>query len=119
MFPGSLMPYTSGKTSRIYSIKIFVLTTFIVSILGYIDFITGEISIDVLYIITICTVTWFTDVSIGVLCVIEIIVAKVTADYFDKIKIGSHIYEWNTINYLIMYLIVCLLVCKLKRALTR
>ena len=113
------MPRSSDASSSLHSIKIFIPTTFIVSLLGYIDYITGEISIDVLYIITICSVTWFSNLCIGVLCVTEIMFAKITADYFDKIKIGSHVYEWNMLNYLLMYLIVCLLVGKVKSSLSK
>jgi hypothetical protein len=98
-------------------IKAIVLTTIIISILGYLDFITGEISLDILYIFCICTVTWYTNLIIGMLSVAEIIFAKTTADYYDNVKIGSHLYEWNTFSYLLIYIIVCVLVGSLKRIL--
>lgn len=100
-------------------IKALILTTVVVSILGYVDYMTGEISIDILYILSLCVVTWYTGIFVGILCVVELIVAKTTADYYDQIKIGSHLYEWNTLNYIFIYFIVCLLVGKLKQILSK
>jgi hypothetical protein len=100
-------------------IKALVITSVVVAILGYIDFITGEISIDVLYILCVCLVTWYTNTFIGILCVVEILVAKTTADYYDLVKIGSHQYGWNAINFVLIYLIVFFLVGKLKKILTK
>lgn len=91
----------------------------VVSILGYVDYITGEISIDILYILCLCLVTWYTSTLIGMLCVVELIFAKTTADYYDLVKIGSHLYEWNTLNYVFIYIIICLLVGKLKKVLSK
>ncbi|MDR3581192.1 MAG: hypothetical protein P4L44_14620 [Oryzomonas sp.] len=110
---------TSPKYSLLYVIKALALTTAIISVLGYIDYITGEISIDILYIFCVCVVTWFTNTFIGVVCVTEIMLAKTTADYYDHIKVGTHLYEWNTLSHLVMYLVVCILVRKLKKTLTR
>ena len=93
--------------------------TLIVSLLGYIDYVTGEISIDILYILCICLVTLYTDIILGILCVIEILCAKTTADYYDHIKIGSHLYGWNMLNYVFIYLVVCLLVGKLRMILNK
>jgi len=114
----SPMPDAPPTYNVFHVIKAVALTTMIISLLGYIDYITGEISIDVLYILCVCVVTWFTNTFIGTVCVVEIILAKTTADYYDHIKVGSHLYEWNTFSYLLMYLVVCLLVRKLKKALS-
>lgn len=100
-------------------IKAIILITIVVSILGYIDYITGEISIDILYILCICVVTWFTNILIGILCIIEIIFSKTTADYYDHIKIGSHLYEWNTFSYIVIYLVLCIMVGNLKKVLSK
>jgi hypothetical protein len=99
-------------------IKALTVTTIVVSILGFIDYLTGEISIDILYILCLCVVTWFAGTFIGLLCVIELVFVKTAADYYDHIKIGSHLYEWNTLNYFFIYFIVCLLVGKLKKVLS-
>ncbi len=110
----------TAKTGSISDfIKAVILITIIVSILGYIDYITGEISIDILYILCICVVTWYTNIMIGVLCIIEIIFSKTTADFYDNVKIGSHLYEWNTFSYLFVYLVLCVLVGCLKKVLSK
>ena len=112
-------PHNIHSLSTFQLIKIFIIATVIVSILGYIDYITGEISIDVLSMLCLIVVTWFSNRIIGTICVIEILSAKVTADYFDNIKIESHLYEWNLLNYFIIYLITCILVVSLKKALSK
>jgi hypothetical protein len=108
----------TSKNSLIYLFKAIILTTIIVSILGYIDFKTGEISLDVLYLLCVCLVTWYTNTLLGMFCIIEIFFAKVSADYFCHIKVGTYIYEWNAISYIIIYIIVCVMVGKLKKILT-
>lgn len=112
------MPDTETEKSGAYLAKAIILATIIVSILGYIDFKTGEISLDILYLLCMCLVTWYTNILFGLVCVIEIFLAKTSADYFCQIKVGTHLYEWNTFNDIIMYVVVCILVGKLKKVLT-
>ena len=112
------MPGIPDKKGLLHHISAFALTTIAISILGYVDYITGEISIEVLYIVCLCFVAWNTCKAISLLCVFEIISAKVSADFFDNVKIGSHLYEWNTFNYVLMYLVVWGLTVKLKATLT-
>jgi magnesium-transporting ATPase (P-type) len=97
----------------------FALISIIIVALGYLDFITGEISLDILYMLCIIVATWFTNTYIGLICVVEVIFVKVAADYYDNIRVGSHLYEWNTINYIVFYLVTCLLIGKLKSLLTK
>jgi hypothetical protein len=99
-------------------VKGIVLSTLVVLILGYADYLTGEVSLDILYILCISAAVWFSGTLVGVLCVFEIVFAKISADYFDNIKVGIHFYEWNAFSDFIIFLFVCLLVGKLKRALT-
>ena len=106
------------KKSLTFLFSAITLTTIVVSILGYIDFKTGEISLDVLYLLCICLVVWYTNTFLGLLCVIEVLLAKISADYFCQVKVGTHLYEWNTLNYVIMYIVVCVMVGKLKKVLT-
>lgn len=113
------MRETIRKHGEIYMIKALIITTIFVAILGYVDYITGEISIDVLYILCICLVTWYASTFLGILCVVEILFAKTTADYFDKIKVGSHLYEWAAFNNIVIYVIICLLAGKVKKELMK
>jgi len=110
---------TIRKRGLTYLIKALIITTIFVSVLGYVDYITGEISIDILYILCICLVTWYTNTFLGVLCAIEVIFAKTTADYFDKINVGSHLYEWAAFNNIVIYVTICLLAGKVKKELLK
>ena len=112
------MPDSETKKSVAYLFKAIILATIIVSMLGYIDFKTGEVSLDLLYLLCVCLVTWYTNIQLGLLCVIEIFLAKISADYFCQIKVGTHLYEWNALNEIIMFVVVCILVGKLKKVLT-
>ena len=112
------MPLTKPKISLVYLFTAIVIATIIVSILGYIDFITGEISIDILYLLCMCAVTWYTNIYLGFLCIFEIFISKTIADYFCQIKVGTHLYEWNALNSIIMYIIGGFLGGKLKKVLT-
>jgi hypothetical protein len=114
----SSMPDTGTKKSAAYLCNAIILATIIVSILGYIDFKTGEISLDILYLLCMCLVTWYTNTLLGMLCVVEIFLAKTSADYFCQIKVGTHLYEWNALNEALMFTVVCILVSKLKKVLT-
>jgi len=113
------MPDNPQIKGLLYTIKIIILTTIAITIFGYIDFKTGEVSLDVFYLLILCLCTWYTNVYIGILCVTEIMFAKITADFYDNIKIGTHLYEWNSLSFLLMYLITCILVGKLKKVLSK
>ncbi len=113
------MQCNKQKYSITYLLKVFVIITLSVSALGYVDYLTGEISLDTLYIACLGIVTWYTSRSIGVVCIFEIVLAKVLADYYDHVKIGSHLYGWNAVDYILVYIIVCLLVGNLKKVLTK
>ena len=111
------MQFNRQKYSSTYLLKVFVIITLIVSVLGYIDYLSGEASIDTLYIACVGAVTWNTSRTIGLLCILEIILAKTLADYYDHIKIGTHLYGWNALDYILVYFVVCLLVGNLKKVL--
>jgi hypothetical protein len=58
----------------------FLIITAILSTIGYIDFKTGEVSLDIIYIITIGVVTWYLGTLLGIVSIFEIIIVKVFAD---------------------------------------
>jgi len=110
----------TNKSLHIFEVIFkFVLFSIVITALGYLDFITGEISLDILYMLCIIAATWFTNTYFGLICVVEVIFVKIAADYYDNIRVGSHLYEWNTLNYIVFYLITCLLIGKLKSLLTK
>ena len=113
------MRYSKSNYSFAYLLKIFVITTLVLSAIGYIDYITGEVSLDILYVTCLGFVTWYTSRSIGMLYILEIILTKTLADYYDQVRIGTHLYGWNALDYILVYLILCLLVGKLKKVLSQ
>jgi hypothetical protein len=93
--------------------------TAIISIIGYIDFRTGEVSLDILYIITIGVSTWYFGTLFGIASVVEILIVKISADYFDNIKLGTHQYDWNAFSDFCTFIFICVLVGGLKKALDK
>ena len=78
---------TPSEYPVLHLIKVFILATIVISIIGYLDYKTGEISLDVLYLLILGLTIWYSSTLIGVICTIEILSAKTTAEYFDNIKI--------------------------------
>ena len=113
------MPRIPIKLSTGDIIKGVVLTTIIVAVLGYFDYMTGEISIDIFYMFCVLAVTWFTNGYIGALSIAEIVFARTIADYADKEDIVSKLYCWNSLNYILINILVCVLAVKLKKALSK
>jgi hypothetical protein len=83
------MQDTTTKYSIYRLIKIFILTSIVISVLGYIDYITGEISLDVLYLVCLCVAVWYTNTFIGILFVIEIMLARTLADYCASLPLRN------------------------------
>ena len=103
------------KKKSLYSLSItIVLLTIAALALGYIDYVTGEVSIDLIYFVFIGVSTWRTNTYIGLLCVTEVVFVKLFADYYDGFSINTNIYEWNSFSYAFIYTVTCLLTGKLK-----
>lgn len=100
-------------------VKGVILTTMIVAMLGYFDYVTGEVSIDIFYMFCVLAVTWFANGYIGSLSITEIVFAKAAADHYDKVDIASRLYCWNSLNYLLVNIIACVLAVRLKKALSK
>ena len=96
------------------SIKAVVFTAILVSILGYIDYITGEISIDLLYVLCVCAVTWYTGILVGILCVLEILFTKMVVGCQYNINMLNYICEWYSLTFLFICIVVCVLIGRTK-----
>ena len=105
----------SYDTKEISNVIITViLLTLAALALGYADYITGDVSIDLIYFVFIGISTWRTTTWIGLVCVAEVVFVKLFADYYDGYSISTNIYEWNSFSYAFIYTITCLLIGKLK-----
>ena len=71
--------YLSNARGKIL-ITVMVLTLAALA-LGYVDYVTGDVSIDLIYFIFIGISTWRTTTRIGLLCVAEVILVKLYAAY--------------------------------------
>lgn len=105
------------RSSMVNKFLYFSILTAIISVIGYIDLKTGEVSLDIIYIVTIGVTTWYFGTTLGIVSVVEIINVKVLADYFDNIKVGTHQYDWNAFSDFVTFIVICVLANRLKKAL--
>jgi hypothetical protein len=87
--------------------------------LGYIDYVTGDVSIDLIYFVFIGISTWRTGTWIGLVCVAEVVFVKLFADYYDGFTINTNLYEWNSFSYAFIYTVTCVLIGKLKNIINK
>ena len=99
-------------------VRVIMLTTTIISILGYADFIIREKAIDLLYLLLILIVTWGTNGVIGIICIFEIMFVKITASYFDNTNKRFDANNWNVFLFAV-YSIVCIFVARIKKILSK
>lgn len=94
-----------------------LLISVIVAILGYVDYLTGDLSIDLLYLICVILVTWLAGSGVGLVCIAEILTAKIMADYNLDLGLNPLVNWWNHTSSVVINLIVWLLVGQLKKSL--
>ena len=109
----------SDRTSTLSVVITVILLTVAALALGYIDYVTGDVSIDLVYFVFIGFSTWRTNTIIGLLCVTEVVIVKLFADYYDGYTINTNLYEWNSFSYAFIYTITCLLIGKLKNIINK
>lgn len=109
----------NSQNNFVYYSRTMIIATVVVAVLGYIDYLTGEISIDLLYLLCVGLVTWYTNIFIGVVSILEILVVKAVADFYVNIEVDSRLYEWNLFSHIFMFTIVCVLISKLRKVLER
>jgi len=87
----------------------------LVALIGYIDYLTGDYSILVFYLLPVSFVSWFGDRWSGGLTACASGVARFLSDFALSIN-PRHIY-WNAIEDTLFLLIVAFLIALLKKAL--
>lgn len=87
----------------------------LIVLLGYIDWVTGDYSILIFYLIPIFLVSWFGGRGIGIL----ICIAAGYARFLSNIPLHdfSLMNYWNSAGDMFFFLIICLLVYHLRKAL--
>ena len=87
----------------------------LVVVIGYIDFLTGDYSLLIFYLVPISLVSWFVGCWRGAMIAILSGVARFLADY--AIVANLNLLYWNSIEDMVFLVIVAFLIFFLKRAL--
>jgi hypothetical protein len=83
----------------------FAVAVIAIIILGFIDYFSGDYSIDVLYVVVIFAVSWYTNIWYGVLCLLESVGAEIVSDYYLKNEtMFSLKYIWNMTSDTIIFI---------------
>ena len=82
---------------------------------GYIDYLTGDYSLLIFYLIPISFVSWFVGCWRGAFIALLSGAARFFADY--TIVTNVHLLYWNSIEDMVFLVIVAFLIYFLKRAL--
>ena len=106
---------------RIFSILpawlVFVISLLLVALIGVIDYLTGDYSILIFYLLPIALAAWYVGKMGGVAMAAAAGVARIVSDH-SSFTNSAHMY-WNSAEEMIFLLIVALLIATIKRQLNR
>lgn len=110
------MTNSADKLPLTGNIRAGIITTLVASALGYLDYLTGNISVDGLYFICVVAVTWLSGSVVGALCVLEVIFAKWLADSHTSFEVSSLVNTWNSLSSVGFNLTAWFLTNELKKS---
>jgi hypothetical protein len=96
---------------------IFVIGLILVLILGYIDYLTGEYTILVFYLIPIALVTWYVGCWRGILIAVLSGFASYIADYMSISNFSLLV--WNSLQDLAIMIIIAVIIYVLRYSFNR
>ncbi|HEY4745011.1 MAG TPA: hypothetical protein VIH45_10165 [Desulfuromonadaceae bacterium] len=108
--------FSCRSAATIYAISLALLL-----MLGWLDYVTGDYSLIIFYLIPIALVAWFVGKGSGLLFCLLSLITRLTADeattgFAFKFSI---LHYWNVFVEFVFLLIMCLLFSALKKSLTR
>jgi len=103
------------------SAAIYMASLLILVILGWLDYVTGDYSLIIFYMIPVGLVTWYTGKGSGLIFSVLSFITRLLSDAASK-SFELHystMYYWNIFVELIFLLIMCLLISALKKSLEK
>jgi hypothetical protein len=94
---------------------ILVIGVILVAIIGYIDFLTGDYSLLVFYMLPVALVAWFVGFWRGGFIAVLCGVARILADYVTFTN--KRLLYWNTFEDSVFLIVVSLLIFLLRKSL--
>ena len=112
------MPNLLARNERLSSPLIVVASLIMVVLLGVIDYITGDYSLVIFYLLPISLASWFAGRPAGVTVAIVCSAARFVSDCFlYGAGVSSSLHYWNLTEEFIFFLITSILVTTLRKAL--
>jgi hypothetical protein len=93
----------------------FALGLLLVILLGYIDYLTGDYSILIFYLIPVALVTWYLGKWGGLIISVASGAARLVSDYSNYAH--ANLRYWNSLQDMLFLLIVAILIVSLKKQL--
>jgi K+-sensing histidine kinase KdpD len=91
----------------------------LVAMLGVADYLTGDYSLVILYLLPIAGASWYYGRRLGLPIAVACGMARFLSDYFLHGSQSSSLHNWNLLVEFLFFIIVALLVTALHRALSR
>lgn len=110
-----------GVFSHRSSTTIFAISLVLLFMLGWLDYITGDYSLIIFYLIPIALVAWFVSRSCGLLfCVFSLITRFIADEAATTFALKfSSLHYWNVFVEFVFLLIMSLLFSALKKSLIK
>ena len=91
-----------------------------VAVLGVVDYLTGDYSLVIFYLIPLCLVTWICGRLNGLLIAVCCVIARVTSDFsLYGMSQNSPLHYWNFSVEALLFIVVAALVATLKKAMDK
>jgi hypothetical protein len=113
--PGGLMSGIGEYIEKRPEWLTFVAGLILATIIGYIDYLTGNYSLLIFYIFPIALVSWFTGLRRGILIAILSGFARFSADF--AVFTNKRLLYWNSVEDGVFLMIVAFLIVLLRKAL--
>jgi len=102
------------------SIPVIALVLALIVGLGYVDYLTGDYSMDTFYLLVIFGITWFTGRGFGAICAVEAVLAETFADYYSHNgEVLNSVYYWNWTSDLLIFLALCFFTAYVRKMVDR
>jgi hypothetical protein len=98
------------------TVPLIIIVLSVIIGLGYVDYLTGDYSMNPFYLLVIFGVSWFTGRGFGTICAVEAVFAEIFADYYSHHgDVLNSLYYWNWTSDLLIFLSLCFLTAYIRK----
>jgi hypothetical protein len=94
----------------------FAIFVILLAVLGYIDYLTSDYSLALFYILYVVGLTWYTDMTYGVMGAFMATISGAISDYYTHFDaVFQPMYYWNWFSNFLIFTIISISVAYIKR----